>query len=66
MICDLDSSIPEWMVEHPETEHVFNECKLDTSCAGKSLRYVCIQAGFSPPEILQRLKTAINQSKCDD
>jgi regulator of cell morphogenesis and NO signaling len=66
MRCDLDSSVPEWIVEHPEAERVFREWGLDTSCAGKSLRYVCIHAGVSPAEIFQRLRSAINHSMLDD
>ncbi|WDQ15890.1 DUF542 domain-containing protein [Rhodopirellula sp. P2] len=65
MKCDLDSSIPEWIVEHPETERVFKEFRLDTSCGGKSLRYVCIHAGVSPPEVFQRLELAVGTSKLD-
>ncbi|KLU01541.1 hypothetical protein RISK_006388 [Rhodopirellula islandica] len=65
MKCDLDSSLPEWIVEHPETTKVFQAWGLDTSCAGKSLRYVCIHAGVSPAEVLQELESAVNTSELD-
>jgi regulator of cell morphogenesis and NO signaling len=59
MDCDLDTSIPDWIIEHPETTAVFNEFELDISCAGKSLRYVCHQRGLDPPTVLQRLQAVI-------
>ncbi len=59
MNCDLDNCIPDWIIEHPETLRVFNDLGLDTSCAGKSLHYVCIHHGLSPQEVLQRLWQAI-------
>ncbi len=59
MNCDLDTSIPDWIIEHPETHSLFGELGLDTSCAGKSLEYVCRQQGYSPSDVLQRLKSAV-------
>lgn len=53
--CDLDSAIPDWIVEHPETLTVFNRHAIDCSCGGKSLRYVCQTLGLDPAEILQEL-----------
>ncbi len=62
MECDLDTSIPEWIIEHPETTAVFGELGLDISCAGKSLAYVCHQQDLSPTAVLARLQAAIAQS----
>tara|TARA_R110002049_G_scaffold285698_4_gene466973 strand:- start:93750 stop:93968 length:219 start_codon:yes stop_codon:yes gene_type:complete len=59
MNCDLDTSIPEWIIEHPETSIVFDEMGLNSSCAGKSLHYVCVHQGFSPQDVLQRLRQAV-------
>ncbi|MGB7327527.1 MAG: hypothetical protein WBD31_21805 [Rubripirellula sp.] len=66
MNCDLDTSIPDWIVEHPETSRVFSELELDTSCAGKSLGYVCIHQGLSTQEVLQRLSEVIASTADDD
>ncbi|EMI54858.1 hypothetical protein [Rhodopirellula sallentina] len=55
MNCDLDTPIPDWIIEHPETAKVFDRWGLDTSCAGKSLRYVCIHQGLSPQEVFEQL-----------
>ena len=66
MNCDLDSSIPEWIIEYPETTGVFSDLGFDIGCAGKSLRYVCIHQGLSPPEVLERLHAAIAASPSID
>ncbi|WP_236622144.1 DUF542 domain-containing protein [Novipirellula maiorica] len=55
------TSIPEWIIEHPETTGVFQELGLDTSCAGKSLQYVCHHHGLSPQAVLARLHQVIGR-----
>lgn len=62
MQCDLDTSIPDWIIEYPETTVVFGELGLDIDCAGKSLAYVCHQHGLSPPVVLEQLQAAIAHS----
>ncbi|TWT74337.1 DUF542 domain-containing protein [Allorhodopirellula solitaria] len=57
--CDLDTSIPEWIIEHPETTAVFGRLHMDISCGGKSLRYVCQQNDLSPAAVLEQLHAAI-------
>ncbi len=61
MNCDLDTSIPDWIIEHPETLSLFGELGFDTSCAGKSLGYVCRQQGYSPSDVVQRLKSVVDR-----
>ncbi|QDV66783.1 hypothetical protein Poly24_04710 [Rosistilla carotiformis] len=63
MNCDLQSSIPEWIIEHPETTRVFSDLGLDTSCAGKSLQYVCQHQGLHPATVLQSLADAIGKER---
>ncbi|WP_238388694.1 DUF542 domain-containing protein [Roseimaritima ulvae] len=61
-MCDLDTSIPDWIIEHPETTRVFVDLGLDVHCGGKSLEYVCQHQGLSPPAVLQQLWAAVNQA----
>ena len=63
MNCDLDSSLPEWLLEHPESESILAELGLDLTCGGKSLRYQCLHGGFDPHEILRRLRLQIRELK---
>lgn len=59
--CSLDSSVPDWIIEHPETERVFRDAGIDTSCGGKSLEYVCRERGFDPQWMLSKLQLAIDR-----
>ena len=62
MNCDLDTSVPDWIIEHPETTSVFDELGLEVACGGKSLRYVCQHQGLSPQEVLERLGQAVRNA----
>ncbi|MBR9801157.1 MAG: DUF542 domain-containing protein [Rubinisphaera brasiliensis] len=50
--CDLDTPVPIWVIEHPETLSIFREHGIDDSCGGKSLRYACQQQNVAPEHIL--------------
>lgn len=60
--CGLETSVPDWILEYPETLPVFSELDIDTSCGGKSLEYVCVQRSLSPGSVLSRLQQVITQS----
>lgn len=61
--CDLNTSIPDWIIDYPETADVFEQLQLDTSCAGKSLDYLCYQRGLCPSVVLQMLKEVIQSGR---
>lgn len=60
MNSDLDTSVPDWLIDHPESAAVFDELGIDTSCGGKSLRYLCQQKDLDPETILERLLNVID------
>ncbi len=62
MNCGPENSIPDWIIEYPETSPVFDELRLDTSCGGKSLEYVCGQQGVGLERVLDRLHHAVKSS----
>ncbi|TWT91034.1 hypothetical protein Mal64_14330 [Pseudobythopirellula maris] len=62
MVCDLDTSAPDWLIDHPATARVFAELGIDTSCGGKSVRYLCEQSGLDPAAVLRRLDAAAAQA----
>lgn len=62
MICDMDSSAPDWMIEYPETERVFKELGVDTSCGGKSLFYLCTHQGLDPDVVLAQLQAVVESA----
>lgn len=53
--CDLDTSVPDWIIEHPKTLTVFQELEIDCSCGGKSLGYLCWQRGLDAEAVLAKL-----------
>lgn len=58
--CDLDTSIPDWIIEHPETMKVFQELGVDMSCGGKSLAYACQQQGLDVSDVLTKLQHCLS------
>ncbi|SMP61617.1 regulator of cell morphogenesis and NO signaling [Neorhodopirellula lusitana] len=66
MNCDLDTPLPDWIIEHPETTSVFSQLGLDISCGGKSLQYVCRHQGLNPTDVLKQLQTILADCKDDD
>ena len=57
--CDLDTSVPEWIIEHPETLAVFQELGIDYCCGGKSLAYACRDRGLDPKTVLSKLRRLV-------
>ncbi len=62
MNCDLTNTIPEWIVEYPESLALFESLELDTSCGGRSLEFLLVQQGYSPPDIFAKLEELVNRS----
>lgn len=58
-VCDLETSVPDWIIEHPETLGVFEGLGIDYSCGGKSLEYLCDKQGLDANEVLNRLHETI-------
>jgi len=65
MDCDLETSIPDWIIEHPEASSVFQELGLDVSCGGKSLAWVATSSGLDPQSVLHQLRAAIDSAAAD-
>lgn len=60
MTCDLDTPVPDWVIEHPETLAMFQELGIDYCCGGKSLEYACRERGLNPANVLVRLRRCID------
>ncbi|HTI49541.1 MAG TPA: DUF542 domain-containing protein [Planctomycetaceae bacterium] len=52
---DLESSVPDWLIDHPQLFALFRELGIDYSCGGKSLRTACGEKGLNPDEVLSRI-----------
>lgn len=57
--CDLDTSVPDWVIDHPATLVVFQELGVDYSCGGKSLGYACRERGLDAEAVLAKLRRCL-------
>jgi regulator of cell morphogenesis and NO signaling len=53
--CDLDTPVPDWVIDHPETLAVFQELGIDIGCGGKSLEFACRQRGLDAAAVLTKV-----------
>lgn len=65
MQCDLETSVPDWVIEYPQSLAVFQKLGIDYSCGGISLDYACQQAGQDAQSVLQQLRQAIVPDRDD-
>ena len=61
--CDLDTSVPDWVIEYPETLVVFQELGIDYTCGGKSLAYACLERGLDAKVVLARLSRRVDDEE---
>lgn len=54
--CDLDTSVPDWIIEHSEIMPLLMELGIDYSCGGKSLAYACREKGLNAAVVLKELR----------
>ena len=63
--CDLETSVPDWIIEHPETLAVFQALGIDYSCGGKSLEYACREQRLDAKSVLDKLQRSIEAARSD-
>jgi iron-sulfur cluster repair protein YtfE (RIC family) len=63
--CDLETSVPDWIIEHPETFVVFQELGIDYSCGGKSLEYACQKQRLDARAVLDQLHRSIDAARSE-
>jgi iron-sulfur cluster repair protein YtfE (RIC family) len=61
--CDLATSVPDWIIEHPETWAVFQKLGIDYSCGGKSLEYTCREQGLDATKVLETLHRCLDNEE---
>ena len=64
--CDLDTSVPDWVIDYPETLTVFQELGIDYCCGGKSLGFACRQQGLDAKTVLAKLHHHLGAGRQDD
>jgi regulator of cell morphogenesis and NO signaling len=58
--CDLHTSAPDWIIEHPDTLVVFRELGIDYCCGGRSLEYACQQQDLNAQVVLFTLHQCLS------
>ncbi len=63
--CDLDTSVPDWVIEHPATLTIFQQLGIDYCCGGKSLAFECRQQGLDMQAVLMKLLGRLDAKQQD-
>ncbi|QDV30307.1 Iron-sulfur cluster repair protein ScdA [Planctopirus ephydatiae] len=58
--CSPETSVPDWIIDHPETRAVFQELGIDYSCGGKLLELACREEGLLEQHVLAKLHDVNN------
>lgn len=58
--CASETSVPDWIIDHPETLAVFQELGIDYSCGGKSVAFPCREQGLNEQSVLSKLHDVID------
>lgn len=61
--CDRETSVPDWLIEHPETLAVFREFRIDCACGGKSLEYACEEQGLNVESVMATLRRCVKSHR---
>lgn len=64
--CDLDTSVPDWVIEHPATLVVFQDLGIDYCCGGKSLKYACEERAMDSKAVMCQLRCCIDAPQPND
>ena len=57
---DLDSSVPDWLIDYPQLLPLFKSLRIDYCCGGKSLRSASEEQGLRPEVVLRECEIASN------
>ena len=59
LACDLDTAVPDWIIEYPVTLAIFKKHGIDYCCGGKSLEYACQDRGLDAYTVLAELRQSV-------
>lgn len=60
--CARETSVPDWLIDHPEILPVLREFGIDYSCGGKSLESACYERRLDVNLVMATLRKAIAAS----
>ena len=56
---NLETSVPDWLIEYPKLLRLFEQLRIDYSCGGKSLGVAALEAGVDPATLLKQSRSVI-------
>lgn len=63
--CDLDTAVPDWVIEHPESLAIFVKYGIDYCCGGKSLKFACHEQGLDEQVVLNAIQQCLgSRTEC--
>jgi regulator of cell morphogenesis and NO signaling len=66
MDLDLETSVPDWLIEHPQILTILEELQIDYCCGGKSLEFACRERSLDPQQVLARLRAFLQEAGSAD
>jgi regulator of cell morphogenesis and NO signaling len=60
---DVDDSVPDIVVDHPELFELFRDLGIDCTCGGKSLRTACRERHLDPENVCQQCHERLQRDK---
>ena len=64
--CDRETSVPDWLIEHPEILPIVQELCIDYSCGGKSLEFACEERRLDVTAAMAAFREAIEANRKTD
>jgi iron-sulfur cluster repair protein YtfE (RIC family) len=64
--CDLDTSVLDWVIEHPVTASIFEQLGINDCCGGISLEYACAKQELDPQIVLSMLLSCVQANQSND
>jgi iron-sulfur cluster repair protein YtfE (RIC family) len=58
---DLETTVPDWLIEYPQLLKKLEELGIDYCCGGKSLEFACREQGLDPQLVLARITAFLDQ-----
>ena len=59
---DLDASVPDLVVDHPQLLRLFQELGVEFTCGGKSLRTACLARDLNPAIVASRCEELLRDA----
>lgn len=59
-VVDVAASVVDWVIDYPQSAHIFEEFSINYCCAGKSLESACSEAGANLAVVCSKLRLIVD------